>query len=137
MTPRQTAWRLPNGSGTMPPMKTLAALLLLALIAVTGAIPAHAEDGYDLWLRYRPVTAESLGYYRQAATELVSGARSSTLDIAESELLRGLSGLLGVTEPAVAQPTRNGSVIFGTPKSSPLVARLGLALDRVGTEGYL
>jgi alpha-glucuronidase len=118
-------------------MKTLAALLLLAAIAAAGAIPAHAEDGYDLWLRYRPATGESLSYYRQAATELVTGAHSPTLDIAESELSRGLSGLLGVTEPAVAQPTRNGSVIFGTPKSSPLIARLGLALDRVGTEGYL
>jgi alpha-glucuronidase len=118
-------------------MKTLAALLLLAAIAAAGAIPAYAEDGYDLWLRYRPATGESLSYYRQAATELVTGAHSPTLDIAESELSRGLSGLLGVTEPAVAQPTRNGSVIFGTPKSSPLIARLGLALDRVGTEGYL
>jgi alpha-glucuronidase len=118
-------------------MKTLAALLLLAAIAVAGAIPAHAEDGYDLWLRYRPATGESLSYYRQAATELVTGAHSPTLDIAESELSRGLSGLLGVTEPAVVEPTRNGSVIFGTPKSSPLIARLGLALDRVGTEGYL
>jgi alpha-glucuronidase len=118
-------------------MKTVAALLLLAAITAAGAIPAHAEDGYDLWLRYRPATGESPSYYRQAATELVTGAHSPTLDIAESELSRGLSGLLGVTEPAVAQPTRNGSVIFGTPKSSPLIARLGLALDRVGTEGYL
>jgi alpha-glucuronidase len=118
-------------------MKTLAALLLLALIAVAGTIPAHAEDGYDLWLRYRPTAGESLGYYRKVATELVTGARSPTLDIAESELSRGLSGLLGVTEPVVAQPTRNGSLIFGTPKSSPLVAKLGLSLDRVGTEGYL
>ncbi len=119
-------------------MKTLAVLLLLAAIAAAGVFPAHAEDGYDLWLRYRPIADESLRYYyRQVASELVPGAPSPTLDIAESELSRGLGGLLGVTESAVVQPSRNGSVIFGTPKSSPLVAKLGLPLDRVGTEGYL
>ena len=118
-------------------MRTLPAFLLLAVIAAAGAIPAQAEDGYDLWLRYRPIAGESLAEYRQAASEIVPSAPSPTLDIAQSELTRGLSGLLGVNEPIAAQPTRNGSVIFGTPRSSPLIAKLGLPLDRVGTEGYV
>lgn len=118
-------------------MKTLAALLLLVVIAAAGSIPAHAEDGYDLWLRYHPITGESLGDYRQAASEIVPGAPSPTLDIARSELVRGLTGLLSVNVPISTQPTRNGSVIFGTPRSSPLIAKLGLPLDRVGAEGYL
>jgi alpha-glucuronidase len=119
-------------------MKTLASLALLASIATAAAMPAHAEDGYDLWLRYPPVASDSLrGYYRHAASEIVAGAPSATLDIVRSELSRGLSGLLDAPEPVMAEPTQNGSVIFGTPQSSPLIAKLGLPLDRVGTEGHL
>ena len=119
-------------------MKTLAALLLSVAISTVVAVPTHAEDGYDLWLRYRPTTSESLAsYYRHAASEIVTGSPSATLDIARSELSRGLSGLLGATRPIVAEPTQNGSVIFGTPQSSPLIAELGLPLGRAGTEGFL
>ncbi|MEA3179543.1 MAG: alpha-glucuronidase [Gammaproteobacteria bacterium] len=131
-------------------MKTLAAarLALFALAAVIGTPKAHAEDGYDLWLRYRPVASDTVrAHYRQAASEIVgrparggSGGRPSqlaTLDIAQAELSRGLTGLLGAPEPIKTQPTQNGSVILGTPQSSPLVAGLGLPLDRLGPEGYL
>jgi alpha-glucuronidase len=119
-------------------MKTLASLALLAVIATAAAMPTHAEDGYDLWLRYHPVASDSLrAYYRHAASEIVSGSPSPTLDITRSELLRGLSGLLDAPEPVTAAPTQNGSVIFGTPRSSPLIAKLGLPLDRTGAEGHL
>jgi alpha-glucuronidase len=115
-------------------MKFLPSLLLL----LTGAAPIlHAEDGYDLWLRYRPVTGERLDTYRQAASELVPGAPSATVNIARAELQRGLGGLLGREPPVSAQATRDGSVIFGTPKSAPLIGTLGLPLDRAGSEGYL
>jgi alpha-glucuronidase len=119
-------------------MRSLAALLLSVVMATAAAIPAHAEDGYDLWLRYRPATSESLtSYYRHAASEIVTGSSSATLDIVRSELSRGLSGLLGATRPIVAAPTRDGSVIFGTPRSSPLIGKLGLPMARAGTEGFL
>ncbi|HWM66232.1 MAG TPA: hypothetical protein VNO35_06570 [Steroidobacteraceae bacterium] len=55
-------------------MKTLAAacLALFALAAVIGTAKAHAEDGYDLWLRYRPVASDAVrARYRQAASEIV------------------------------------------------------------------
>jgi alpha-glucuronidase len=122
-------------------MKLLSGLLLGALII--GAAAARAEDGYDLWLRYRPMNGKWLKSYREAARELVPGGTSSaTLNIAQAELTRGLGGLLGMEMPVSAQPTRDGSVIFGTPKSSALIAGLKLGgaaggLDRVGSEGYL
>jgi hypothetical protein len=49
----------------------LALLLLAALIVPTRA---RAEDGYDLWLRYRPVEASWQRRYSPAATELVGRA---------------------------------------------------------------
>jgi len=77
---------------------------------------------------------------------------SPTLSVAQAELTRGLGGLLGVELPVSAQPTRDGSVIFGTPASSALIANLKLnggasaagasaggagTLHRTGNEGYL
>ena len=105
----------------------LALLLLAALIAPTQA---RAEDGYDLWLRYRPVEAESQRQYAPAATELVGASGSATLEAAGAELHRGLSGLLGQAIPAAERVTRDGAILIGTPRSSPLVAGLNLPLER-------
>jgi alpha-glucuronidase len=110
--------------------------LVLVLLLVTAA-GAHAEDGYDLWLRYRPITGEWLGRYRQTASELVPGAPSATLNAAQSELARGLRGMLATEPPVVAQPTRDGSIVFGTAKSSAVIAALKFDLERAGNEGYL
>jgi alpha-glucuronidase len=88
------------------------------------------------------MSAEWLKSYRESARELVPGTPSATLNVAQSELARGLGGLLGVDLPVSAQPTGDGSVIFGTPASSALIARLKLdgpagGLGRTGNEGYL
>jgi alpha-glucuronidase len=121
-------------------MKFLSRLLLAALII--AAPWARAEDGYDLWLRYRPLSGEWLKSYREAARELVPGAPYATLNIVQAELARALGGLLGVEVPKSVQPTRDGSIIFGTPASSALIAGLKLdgaagGLGRAGSEGYL
>ena len=110
-------------------------LLLLGLAC--SAPVALAEDGYDLWLRYRPLPAEWLEAYHRRTTEIIPGAHSPTLDVAAAELSRGLGGLLGAAPPVASQPSRDGSVIFGTVKSSPLIAGLHLGLDGVGAEGYV
>jgi len=116
-------------------MRTIAWLFLLGLASSASA--AHAEDGYDLWLRYRPLPAQWLSTYRPRATAIVSGSHSPTLDVAQAELSRGLKGLLGAEPPSASQPTRDGSIIFGTPRATPLIARLPLDLDRAGAAGYV
>jgi alpha-glucuronidase len=114
-------------------------LLLLALVTVAPC--THAEDGYDLWLRYRQLPAHWITTYRASITELIPGIHSATLDVAQSELGRGLGGLLGVpvpvVEPVATQPNLDGAVVFGTPQSSALIARLPLDLRAVGAEGYV
>lgn len=110
-------------------------LLLLGLACSTPV--ALAEDGYDLWLRYRPLPAEWLEAYHRRTTEVIPGTPSPTLDVAAAELSRGLGGLLGAAPPVSSQPSRDGSVIFGTVKSSPLIAGMHLGLDRIGAEGYV
>jgi alpha-glucuronidase len=123
-----------------------AALALLALLATAYA---HAEDGYDLWLRYHPIADEAArARYGEAASEIVAtvpngsedastASLPSTLAVAQAELTRGLSGLLGAPEPVSAEPTQDGSVVFGTPKSSAVIAKLDLPLTKAGSEGYV
>jgi alpha-glucuronidase len=97
---------------------------LFALLFVT---PAFAEDGYDLWLRYRPVEKS----YRIPASVLVGTSPAAT-----GELQRGLSGLTG-RKIGIAKDVRDGAVVYGTPATSPLVKSLAPRLAGLGDEGYL
>ena len=55
-------------------------LVAVALLWLSAApLSAVAEDGYDLWLRYRPVEAEWLSNYRSAVSGVVVGNESPTL----------------------------------------------------------
>jgi alpha-glucuronidase len=69
-------------------------LAAACLVVMSCSLPAAAEDGYDLWLRYRAElpSDQTLG---QTVQELVRGSDSPTLSAAGAELLRGLSELTG------------------------------------------
>ncbi|HEY6516827.1 MAG TPA: alpha-glucuronidase family glycosyl hydrolase [Steroidobacteraceae bacterium] len=116
------------------------ACLLVAHIARATpgtAAPLPAEDGYRLWLRYVPMTGDSRSRYRAAATELIGADTSPTLRAAQAELVRGLTGLLGAAPRRAQDVTRDGAIVFGTARSSPLVQSLPLDLRHLGPEGYL
>lgn len=115
-------------------------LALLCLLTVAAAAPLRAEDGYELWLRYRPVADTArLREYRAAVSELVIPTGSATLRAARDELRTGLRGLLGRDVPIAARPTRDGALIVGTRAGSPLVASLVPAADlrALGADGYV
>ncbi|MFN4175639.1 alpha-glucuronidase family glycosyl hydrolase [Phenylobacterium sp.] len=112
-------------------------LMASAAAFLALATAARAEDGYDLWLRYRPVEAARAPAYRAAASELVVAGGSPTLTVAREELVRGLSGMLGAAPPMASAPSRDGALIVGTPASSPLIAGLKLPLETLGPDGYV
>ncbi|HEX6260146.1 MAG TPA: alpha-glucuronidase family glycosyl hydrolase [Woeseiaceae bacterium] len=118
--------------------RSLASIAIAASLALLLPVcrPAAAEDGYELWLRYRQVEAPWLENYRRAITHLVGEGSSPSLDAARAELERGLGGLLGVRLPSFREVGKAGALVTGTPRSSPLIARLGLGLEEVGPEGY-
>jgi alpha-glucuronidase len=111
--------------------------LLACLVAVAFSLPVVAEDGYDLWLRYRAIDAAAYPALALHVRELVAGAKSPTLAAAQAELTRGLSGLSGRAIALVGEPSQPGALLFGTPRSSPLIAGLPLGLERAGPEGYV
>lgn len=109
------------------------ACLIITLICVVNA---RCEDGYDLWLRYKPVINKTvLQQYKNAITGINLPGTSPTLLAARAELQMGLKGMLG---RAVNSSTK-GSLIAGTPSSSKVIASLHLesALTTLGDEGFL
>jgi alpha-glucuronidase len=72
-------------------MKKTIAFLLFSFILIT----AKAEDGYDLWLRYKKVDNVSLlNKYKSLITAPVVIGTSVTITAAKNELENGLKGLL-------------------------------------------
>jgi alpha-glucuronidase len=117
---------------------TRTAALLLPLLA--AAAVARAEDGYELWLRYRPASDPALlKSYRASLTGLAVEGSSPTLRVAREEAARALRGLLGADVPLVTAATRHGLLVAGTPSHSALVAGadIGADLGRIGHEGFV
>jgi alpha-glucuronidase len=133
---------------------------LAALLALVASKDARAEDGYELWLRYRLISDRArLETYRTALAQLLLPGASPTLRAAREELLRGLAGLLGREISLVSSlgsggdaGTRSGAdargtlgrgtpgvLIAGTKASCREVAALDLdpVLAPLGGEGYL
>jgi alpha-glucuronidase len=114
-------------------MKSVLRLLVLAVLFAPSL--AHAEDGYELWLRYHPVEPKAQALYRPLATALLPRGNSPTLRAATDELARGLSRLLARPAPVTDAIRANGTIVFGTPAASPLIRSLDLG--KLGNEGYL
>ncbi|WP_372192159.1 alpha-glucuronidase family glycosyl hydrolase [Xanthomonas axonopodis pv. desmodiigangetici] len=115
---------------------TLQAVMWAALLCsglLIGA-NAHAEDGYDLWLRYQPLA--NAAQLRDSASQLVVVGDSPTLHAARDELARGLQGLLGRTPPRVDAVTQDGAIVLGA-ASAPQIAALKLDTGQLGRDGYL
>jgi len=128
---------LPAGIAVEKRVMNIVRNVMLALLLLCGgAGVAQAEDGYELWLRYRPVEATARASYLAAARTLVGGTSSPTLDAAQGELRRGLTGLLGRPQ-ATGTAVADGALLYGTPASSTIIAGLKLDLTPAGEEGYV
>ena len=117
-------------------------LILFPICAalLSASAPVAAEDGYDLWLRYRAIEDRVLREnYRSVISYIVAPRPSPTSDIAVAELRRGLTGLLGADMPVTSDMRGAGALLVGTPANSRAIARLGLedALRTQGPDGYL
>jgi alpha-glucuronidase len=111
-----------------------------AMMDYTFGNKLNPEDGYQLWLRYAPVTnKERLAEYRTSITQIITAVSSSTLPAAQEEAVLGLESLLETDIPLATHVTRDGTLIIGTPESSPTIAALHLkeSLEQIGDEGFV
>jgi alpha-glucuronidase len=99
----------------------------------------RSEDGYDLWLRYRPIRDDRvLEEYRDAIGCIVAESRSPTLQAAAEELSSGLTGLLGQAVEISSSAACANPLLIGTADSSQAIAQLPLSagLQELG-DGYI
>ncbi|MBW4888514.1 alpha-glucuronidase [Mucilaginibacter sp. HMF5004] len=99
---------------------------------------AKAENGYDLWLRYKPVTNAILkSRYRSMLDHVFFPAESDRLKVAENELGIGLAGMIGtkLQETTIAQ---SGLVIATIDKIGQLKKFIPAGTsEKIGAEGYI
>lgn len=77
-----------------------------AFAVLSCAVPVQAEDGYELWLRYRPLAPSyAEGVAAVAPTLTIDAPRSATVDAATSELRRAFAVWLGRPLPNAADGT--------------------------------
>ncbi|RYF86259.1 MAG: hypothetical protein EOO00_13395, partial [Chitinophagaceae bacterium] len=96
---------------------------ILTIFSFLCILIAKSETGYDLWLRYLPVDNKSLQQsYRNNITTFIITGTSPTMNIVQTELLKGTSGLLQQNIPIQAAVTHEGTVIVGTRSSSSIIS---------------
>jgi len=69
-------------------------LFALSILASLSA-PSRAEDGYQLWLRYRPLDPTLATQDRAHAARLTIDSKDPRVAAAASELDRAFAGMLG------------------------------------------
>ena len=115
-------------------------LLSIAALLLVQSANAADEDGYDLWLRYRPPAgARQAELTAQARSIVLKAPASPTVDAAVAELQRGLGGMLGHPAP-LAATLADGALVLATPAAlaaTPALAALKLPMAALGQEGYL
>jgi alpha-glucuronidase len=119
-------------------MKTKTLFSGLSLLLLSSLV--CAEDGYNLWLRYNQVAdTQILNNYRNSITQVVVYGNSPTMVAAKEELKTGLTSLMGTTIEFADQPSKDGALLVGSIKNSPLISGLIVndQLKTIGKEGYI
>lgn len=116
-------------------MKKTIALFICSL----SVFFATAEDGYDLWLRYKKIENPILinRYKEQTLSPFIYGS-SPIISAAKDELSKGLYGLLGTSYSMKLPIQKNTSFIAGTISSNTVFSVL-LNEERkkeMGNEGF-
>lgn len=100
---------------------------------------SYAENGYELWLRYKPVSNASLcESYRQMNRKVIFPGEAESLVAARKELQAGLSGLLNVNFTET-EALEDNVLLVGTPQSIPLLQKQSFytEINELSGEGYL
>ena len=109
-------------------------LLILAVAAALFATAAAAEDGHDLWLRYRPIEQSWADRYAAHATSIAVKQSSPTIDAAADELQRGLSGLLGRSIRRSA--LKEGTIVLASNRNIPRIGNAGFVIRSTKLNGH-
>jgi alpha-glucuronidase len=120
-------------------VKCLKFFLVFYIACHFALTAARADDGYRLWMRYDSISDPArLNECRKTFSGLLVFGNSPTEKAIVSELSNGVGGLTGQTLTNVSSVDRDGLIVVGTPKNSPIIAGLPWIkeLDALGDDGY-
>ena len=114
--------------------------LVLFIILLLTASLTKAEDGYDLWLRYKPVEdAKRLTEYKSLFSKISISGNSVTVQIIKDELTKASLGMLN-QKPLFIQGYQNKVTLQFIKNNSPLAVYDPQSENKVlklGDEGFL
>ncbi len=113
--------------------KILSFILILFQLFIFTA--AKAEDGYDLWLRYKPLPS-SLSASYNGINNVSAFGNSQTIINAKNEIQTALKGLLNRNLTS-KNDLSTSSIIIGTPNNSEFIKSLKLDYKAIGNEGFI
>ncbi len=119
-------------------MRTIRTMLMLCLCWFAATRPASAEDGYDLWLRYRPLPAAQAAVIAADARAVIvasPAAGDARVMAAAAELERGLGGRTG-RPPMPGRAITNRAIVL-TIGAAGAGRRFAALLAGLGPEGFL
>lgn len=112
--------------------------LFLSLLALVLFAPkTNAETGYDLWLRYTPVSNEIATKYNGKLLYALSAEKSPTISIAVKELNQAIEGLLQ-RKVVPSQQVKPNAILLGTTKNKTITTLIGATeLNALHNDGYI
>ena len=113
--------------------------ILLAFFLSMLCLSVNAEDGYQLWLRYKPVSNQQLlTGYKKAIAGLSFYGNSSTINITRLEMKNALSSMLGKSF-IESDVYTNNSIVIGEISKLPVIAGADIFNTSVSLslEGFL
>ncbi|RKR81758.1 alpha-glucuronidase [Mucilaginibacter gracilis] len=112
--------------------------LILFVLATLGlSFTARAENGYDLWLRYKPVSTNLRGQYEKYFKTICFPAATDRLKAGRDELIQGFGGLLGI-QPSAGTPAQSSLVVLTLDKIGTLKKFITDAeIQQIGNEGFI
>ena len=112
---------------------------LLIIFLVLPAL-VKAEDGYDLWLRYKKISNSALlnQYKKQIISPVVFGS-SQTIAIIKRELSLAFSGLTGSPYKIASSVNKSSTFIAGTISTSTIFSSIVTKDEAgsIGNEGFI
>ncbi|HEY6642759.1 alpha-glucuronidase family glycosyl hydrolase [Povalibacter sp.] len=112
------------------------AQLLLALSLLASIPTALAEDGYELWQRYRPLGGGAIEQYRRSVQRIIVKGDSPTLRAVAQELNAAIARLLPGDSSREASDSA-AALIAGTAQSDSSIAALRLDLGSLPAGGFV
>lgn len=100
---------------------------------------AFADDGYNLWLNYSPVSENLQKNYQEEIKGFSVIGESATLNIVKDELQKGLNEILGITIPEISGKNQQRLIIACKAGSSEVLKNKELEseLKNAGDEGFV